>query len=302
MNRIWCSAGTGLLLAAMVLPAGCASTQIVDILEEPIRIAVVSNNYLDVALRYKGLCDAINRQFKKPVVPVAELSSRSIKVHLADNPRYYHLMHLDPVAYVLVSQQHTLFPLAVQVNDMGKTRRQGLIVVPSDSPIKQLGELAKKRFAFGPYGSAYMFYNALQTLQAGNIRAEDLTALSYGADSKAVADKLLLGWADAGVVTDLWWQTTQDRTLDGALLKDRLRIIARTEALPEMIWVATENLTEQQRLRVQLLLLDQLKGKKTILQPLRARRYVMPDKEDFHAVEKLIQQVGKLPPRPLLEL
>ena len=121
-----------ILWVSLVL-SGCPSTQIVDILEPTIRIAVVSNNFLDVTLRYRPLCDALNRHLGRPVTPLAELSGRSIAVHLTGNPGCYQLLYMDPVSYFQVSKQRNIFPLAIKVNPLGKTEVQGLIVVPADS-------------------------------------------------------------------------------------------------------------------------------------------------------------------------
>ena len=281
---------------------GCASTQIVDIFKQPIRIGVVSNNYLDVSIRYRPLCDALNRKLKQPVVPLADLSSQSIAVHLKSNPKFYQLLYLDPVSYFEVSNQHRIFPLAMKVNMLGKTEVQGLIVTSAKSKIKILSELSGKRFAFGPYGSTHMFYNALQTLQAAGISADNLGDLSYAPDSNTVANRLILGWSDVGVVTDVWWHTTAAKALDGKLLKDHLRIIARTELLPEAIWASTESLDQAKRGKIQVFLLEQLQGQGSILQPLSAEKFIVPDKSTLQRMGRFVRQIKKLPPRPLLQL
>lgn len=282
--------------------AGCPSTQIVDIFKQPIRIGVVSNNYLDVSIRYRPLCDALNRKLKQPVVPLADFSGRSIAVHLKSNPNFYQLLYLDPVSYFEVSNQHRIFPLAMKVNRLGKTQVQGLIVTSAKSKIKILSELSSKRFAFGPYGSTHMFYNALQTLQAAGISVDDLGDLSYAPNCNTVANKLILGWSDVGVVTDVWWQSNTTKALDGKLLKDHLRIIARTELLPEMIWASTDSLDQAGRRKIQIFLIEQLQGQRSILQPLSAEKFIVPEKSAIQRLGRFVRQIKKLPPRPLLQL
>jgi len=282
--------------------AGCASTQVVDIFRRPLRIGIISNNYVDLVMRYGPLRDQLNRRLSRPVVTLPELTGNSIAVHLKYSPQYYHLLYLDPINYLAVSKQCKMLPLAIRVNRLDSTEVQGLIVVPVDSQIKQADQLYNKRFAFGPYGSAYMFYNALDALQTAKITVDRLKQVSYWPNCNAVANRLIGGWADAGVVTDVWWQTSDARSLGGKLLKDHLRIIGRTKPLPEWIWAATEGTAAADVNRIQRFLLEDIKNRETIRQHLKADGFIKlkPENLDTEKLSKLIDGIMQIPDRPLL--
>ena len=155
------------LIAAILQLLGCAGSRLDLLGKDHIRMTTVDTNMLSVALRFGPLAEEMKKVLGRPVDVRSDWDTDTIKVHLADKnvEDYYHLMYLDPVQFCQVSEVTELVPLAVRKNLTDRNSETGLIVVPKAGKIKSIKDLKGKRFAFGPYGSAYMFYNVLELLE-----------------------------------------------------------------------------------------------------------------------------------------
>jgi ABC-type phosphate/phosphonate transport system substrate-binding protein len=60
---------------------------------------------------------------------------------------------IDAEQYQKISALNGKYPLIAQIQQAGSTKRAGVIVVKKGGPIKELKDLAGKRFIFGPVGS-----------------------------------------------------------------------------------------------------------------------------------------------------
>jgi len=286
------------ILAAM--SSGCSITKFSQLGKEPIRMTTVDTNFLNVLLRFASVRDEISRTLDQPVEVLSAGYVDAIKVHLANRKDHYQLLYLDPVQFCQVSNSAKLIPLAMRKNRGGADKEVGLIVVPKDSPIKTLADIKGKRFAFGPYGSPYMFYNVLELLRDQQVPVS-LVKGAYYPNSLSVAQKVLLRWVDVGVVTETWWQTTTDRTLDlSKPLKDDLRIVARTKAIPEYIWAATESLAKDRQDKVRKILTTAGEHNKQILTAFEASGFRNIDEKDLAGLCERFKAIRNLPPKPVL--
>lgn len=301
------------VLPVIVLTAaltGCAGSGLAGLAKDHIRLTTVDTNMLSVALRFAPLADELKKTLERPVDVRSDWDTDSINVHLADDQveDYYHLMVLDPIQFCQVSQAATLTPLAVRRNLTGADTETGLIVVPKTSTITGIKDLKGKRFAFGPYGSTTMFYNVLELFRESSMPTAFLESARYHKhslnrhqDSLVVAQNLLLGTADVGVVTRTWFQTTTDRTFDmSELLKDKLKVIAETKPMPELVVAATDALDADERQRVKDLLITTLADRPAVLEPLHAKGFAEPDEKTFANLCRRLAAVKNLPPKPSL--
>jgi len=176
--------------------------------------------------------------------------------------------------------------------------------VPKKSSINRLEDLKDKRFAFGPYGSAYQFFNVLESFKSGGFPTSMLKNVSYNKDSLTVAQRVLMNWADAGVVTQSWWQTTGDRTLDlTRLLKDDLRIIGQTDPMPEYVWAVTGRVNDVRKQQMKKVLTETISNKSLVLAGFGARGFVAIQDQDLVSVCQRMKRVKNLPaPQTLIPL
>jgi ABC-type phosphate/phosphonate transport system substrate-binding protein len=271
---------------------------------EPIRMTTVDRDFLRVMIQFGPFKDQAEKELKQPVQISSDWDADSIKVHLADRKDYYHLLYLDPVQYSQVSAEAKLIPLAVRKNIRKSDTEVGLIVVPKNSRIKSIEDIKGQRFAFGPHGSPYMFYNVLELLAESNVPTAALKGARYRDDGLGVVrDMLVFGLSDVGVVTQTWWETTSDLTLDmSKLLKDELRIIARTKELPEYVWAATPALLKATQDQIRHLLMESVNSNPGLTKNLKADGFAEIDSKTLDDVSERIKQITDIPPKPLLPL
>lgn len=299
MNRLLATA------VAVMMIVGCAKVSEFPLGRrgtDCVRISTVDMNSFRAWIKFSPLKAELQKELDLPISIASDWNAEWIKIHLADREDYYHLLYLDPVQFARVSETVSLVPLAVRKNLRGADREVGLIVVPKNSPIKSIIELAGKRFTFGPYDSAYMFYNVLELLAEHKVRTGMLKAARYAKDNLGVVQELLVFRAtDAGVVTKTWWKTTTDRTLDQSkLLRDELRIIGQTRPMPEYIWAATGAMSKDRQDRVRNVLIGTITGKPAVLKPFRAGGFVKADVKTVGALVNRIKRIKDIPSRPLL--
>jgi len=293
------------LIVAIGQLFGCTGSRFDLLGKDHIRMTTVDTNWFGVRLRFGALASEVDKTLGKPVTIAADWDTDAIKTHLADEhvKDYYHLMYLEPAEFCQVSEAAKLTPLALRKNARGEHTEIGLIVVPTNSPIKGLQDLAGKRFAFGPYGSTYMFYNVLELFRDANVPVSLIKSVGYCNDSLGVVQNLFLalGAAHAGVVTKTWWETTTDRTLDmSTLLKDELRIIAETKPMPELIWAATDALTAHQQGKLKELFTQTLTHKPLVFSPFQARGFAPPDEKIMAQLCERLKQIKNIPNKPKL--
>lgn len=287
------------LIVGVLLLVGCAGAgRITRMGKNPVNMTTADRNYLNVILRFTPVAQELSKELAQPVNILNDWDARSITIHFKERKNYCDLLYLDPVDFCRVNEVEPLTPIAVRVNTTGRPEEVGVIVVAKKSKINKLEDLKGKRFAFGPYESAYQFYNVLELFKQEGLPTAQVKAL-YHPDSLAVAQKVLLGGAEVGVVTQTWWETSTDRTLDlSRLLKDDLRVIAQTPAMPEYVWAVSENVTAENRRIMQNVLTKDLAAKTPILSGFGARGFQPAAEKDYPAVCPRIKRIKNLPPPP----
>ncbi len=299
-NKKW-KLALPLLVVTGLLFCGCTHGPIKTIGHKPFVMTTVGCNYFNAMLRFGPVADDLSKILAKPVRVSCDWDAQSIQVHLRDRADYYNLLYLNPVDYCLVSKTSPLRPIAVRTNLNNSTSEVGLIVVPKDSPIRSVSDLRGKRFAFGPYKSAYQFYNVLELFKASKMPTAMLKDVSYCNDSLSAVRKILLNWADAGVVTETWWKTTKDKTLDfSRLLKDDLRIIAKTKPTPEYVWAVTGSVDAGQVKELTSFLTGTINGKSKLLAGFGASKFTPVNLKALSAYCRRLAKIKNLPAKPIL--
>ncbi len=282
-----------------LLLSGCTVRPFENFSKSPLSITTVSSNYFNVMLKFSPIADELGKSLKRSVRVLSDWDVNSIKVHLRSQKDYCQLLYLSPVEFCQINKNVALKVIAIKQNQLGKTSETGFIVVPKNSPIKNVAELKGKRFVFGTYGDAYRFYNVLALFKESNLPTALLKDVSYSEDSVAAVRRILLGWADAGVVTKSWWQTTTDRTLDfSKLLKDELRIIGETKPVPEYVWAVTNSVSDDQRAKIVTVIAKSLSGKPNILAGFKAKGFLPADNKVIEDYCKSLEKIKNLPPKP----
>jgi phosphonate transport system substrate-binding protein len=196
---------------------------------------------------------------------------------------------VSPTDYVAMKEPAALEAVATKLNKSGTPYCQGTLIAPKGKGVQGIGDLKGKRFRYGPEGSFNKNLAALAAFKQAGLKPGDLAAVSYGGGCGGIAQTILDGQADAGVICDYSW--------DGWVAKKdakvgELTVIARGPKLRDTVVAATgdtDAATREQFVRGLLALNDN----PTILQPpLKARGFVRSTDGDYDSLRTVIKSLG----------
>ena len=196
---------------------------------------------------------------------------------------------VSPTDYVAMKDAAAIEAVATKLNKSGTPYCQGTLIAPKDKGVKGIADLKGKRFRYGPKGGFNKYLAALAAFKQAGLEPCDLSEASYGGGCGGIAQTILDGQADAGVICDYSW--------DGWVAKkdakiDKLAIIARGPKLRDTVVAATGSTDAATREQFVGALLA-LKGNPTILQPpLKARGFARSTDGDYDSLRAVIKSLG----------
>lgn len=240
-RRAWLSrpATVGLLAALL---AGCGG----DL--RPVRVGVTKIDLIGPQLlpRWHALQVDLALKLNRPV-QFEVLSPRQIRTHLADGRLTLALLDAVEYAQIAPAGHHVL--LATAVNSAGRTERVGLIITKSGSDVTAIDQLKGCRFDFGPKGDPLLDAAGVIALHRAGIGLDELEKspllggryrhISSGEVAKAVAYERPVA---AGIIDEADYERWPEKggvPVLGTLSRDRVRILGRTVAVPELTVVAS---------------------------------------------------------------
>ena len=143
---------------------------------------------------------------------------------------------LGPASYVLARERYPEILLLARERSAGSAPA-GVFVVPADSELDSIQQLAGRRLAFGGRDSTEGRYLAQAELLKAGIGAADLAGFSYLGRHDRVAHAVARGNYDAGALSE--------SVLDEYAGTRPLRVIGRFESAPKL-WVARPGMDPQQ--------------------------------------------------------
>jgi phosphonate transport system substrate-binding protein len=183
--------------------------------------------------RFRPLCDYLSSALGRPVVlRVASTYEEQIE-HIAEGKA--DLAYIGPTPYVRAHDRYAPVRLLAAEAENGKASYQSVIVVRTDSPVRQLADLRNRTVAFGADKSFSSFYIPRLMLQNAGVRLSDLKNYAYLGRHERVALAVLHKDFDAGGLRLEMAQQYLDRGL---------RIVTTSDPLPPHAIVASPKLAE----------------------------------------------------------
>lgn len=154
------------------------------------------------------------------------------------------IAYLGPVSYILQSRFAQLEPFARPSHrDVGPTF-QAAIIVPRDSPARELADLKGREVAFGDLASTSgSWVPRYQLLEAGLVADRDYTRRNLGAHdavAAAVGERRVAG---GGISLPVFLRLVRDGKLD----PEKVRILAESRPIPEYMWTFRDGLASELR-------------------------------------------------------
>jgi ABC-type phosphate/phosphonate transport system substrate-binding protein len=218
----------------------------------------------------------------------------------------YHAAVVSPIQYARLSDPQCFPVIAVPADEGGPISRAALLVVPADSPVESVDELRGKTVAFGPAGDSRTHYAALELLAEHGLQKTDLSlellpipgSLKHLPGTREVVASVINGSSAAGFVDEGQWQELPECSgPEDGVARDKLRVIARTAALPDSLVIASPKLDSQTFARTQAFLINADNTHPEALRPLHIQRYEVPSDELLTACRSLAHS-GATRPSP----
>jgi len=284
------------LLAWLVGAAGCQTTRslllsVIGVEKKPLAVALVMDIKPDTALavlnpfpRYAALQQALAQELGRPVAVdpcFAFQACRELETG------WYHVAVVTPIQYARLPEPLAANVLVVPVDAQGRTARAAALVVRADSAIRAVSDLRGQSVAFGPEDDSRTHHAALQLLRDAGLARTDLAlevlpvpgSLKHLPTTQSVLQAVIRGSAAAGFVDEASWEKLPPMAGSDEPAQDKLRVIGRTVALPDRLFVASPRLDEATADAVREALLRIGTQRPDALAPLGISGYAVPDAE-----------------------
>ncbi|WP_085446751.1 phosphate/phosphite/phosphonate ABC transporter substrate-binding protein [Magnetofaba australis] len=212
----------------------------------------------------------IHRRFHPLSNFLSQTLNRPVRIRIATNYAEHiqsfgegsaQLAYMGPAPYVKLTEQFGAFPILGQILVNDSPTFTGVIAVRANSALGALRDLRGARVAFGDVNSTMSHWLPRYLMTQEGLKRSDLADLAHVGNHMNVAFGLLAGEFDAGALKQSIFKQFQSRGL---------RALATTPAIPNHVFVAAQNLPEEDvsAIRAALQALD-APDKRFILQALK---------------------------------
>ncbi len=253
-----------------------------------------------VPAEYRALHVALEKELDHPISFPAQSSGQAIGVQLEHGNIEYAI--LSAAEYAEIEDTSNITLLATAINPLGKTTRQGHIVIRAKSHLKSISDCAGKRFAFGHHKDAVTDWAVRDALEKGGVPLNKLlpelvpTTVAVPIEGRLYAgDRVptLVVWdltINAGVVDEVVFEKMPEsggNPITGPS-KDQLEIVGHTVEVPEMVIVAGPKADKEVTDKLRQYLLAEAKNNAKLCDQLGVQGFAPPDKAAYDAVRTLL--------------
>ena len=234
-----------LLALALLIPGLAAQEQDGPERDEPYRFGVVSFYYPRMMyLKYQPLVDYLSEHTGQPWELHINTSYQETVDDLCSGQLT--VAYLGPLTYVRAHAECGAEPV-LRLQTGGRDTFRSYILVRDDSPVKELADLAGKRFGFGSALSTSSHLVPRAMLVEAGIRPGDGTECLYFEHHERAARAVLVGEADACGVRDI---------VGEKFLGRGLRILALSQPIPNFPFVIAPHGSDEVRRQIVRALLE----------------------------------------------
>ena len=201
--------------------------------------------------------------------------------------------------YFRIARQPNCTVLATTSSPDGQTTSRGLIIVGADSAVQSLAELKGKRFAFGPIQDPILHIAAVDALMQAGVAPSDLTPellppFGFHVNAFEAAKSVLYEGVTAAVVdqrTFDGWQASGGNVLAGTLSRDRFRVVAKTDPVPNNVFLAGSKTEAGLIQRVQEFIVGPASGNAEILDAMGIGGFVAANETSYAAFRAVFDRI-----------
>jgi len=249
----------------------------------------------DPGAPYEPLARALGRAVQRPA---AVMPSYAFQIGPYLSRGVCQLAIVPAAEYVRLGSSGDFRALALPMDAEHRVKREAVLITRVQSPLEQVADLRGQVVAFGPAGDARTHWAALKLLADNGIAKTDLQlellplpgSLKHMPHMRAVAQTVANGSSAAGFLDIATWEALPEATTDSdEPARDKLKIIAETEAVPDEVVILSPRVDAAlaDRLRAALLTLNERDPE--ALWPLKIHAFCAPP-------EHLLDDLRRLSP------
>jgi phosphonate transport system substrate-binding protein len=196
--------------------------------------------------------------------------------------------YLGALTYVKAHELYGVIPLVQRAADQ---RFHSLFITQTASPIRKLGDLGGKSFAFGDINSTSGHLIPYAEMKQAAIDVSQMK-VRYTGSHPATAKAVEAGTVDAGALDETVFHTmVSDGKVDGS----KVRIFHTSAPFVDYVWAARKDLETGARERFAGAFLSLKNGKnEAILKILRGEDFVRADDSEYANIRKIARDLALL--------
>lgn len=285
--------GLCFLICPVTLWAGCGQSAIDG---DVIQIGSTKPSLFGLPREYRALHQDLEKLFESRVVFRSQPNGEALAQQLALGNVDFAMMTATEFCSVKDPSKLTL--LATATNSLNRPARKAYIVVRANSHVKEITDIAGKRFAFGRHGDLLTDTAAKVTLEKAGVPMNKLLPELL---SIAIGGRLFRGHEvgltiiadptiNAGVVDEVDYAKMPDTGGNFILgpSKDQLKIVGETQEVPEMVFVAGIGTDPEQSIKLESYLLKNVQSAPAVCKQLGIIGFVNADRAAYMKVGRLL--------------
>jgi phosphonate transport system substrate-binding protein len=258
---------------------------------DPLRVGLIPNqNPESVEANYEPFGEYLSEQLGREVELTVPTGYGAVVEAMVNDE--LDLAYFGGLTYVQARNRGEVTPLVTEINPRtSDTTYRSVIIVPTDSEVQEVSELAGQDFAFGSASSTSgSLYPAIMLRDAGGIDYRtDLANFNYTGGHDATAQAVANGSVDGGGLED---RILYDLVEDGAVDGDSVRVIEESDPIEGYPWVVRDALSDELKEQIAQAYLDITDP--ALLDLLRADGYERVQPEDYDYVEEQATELDLL--------
>lgn len=279
-----------LLALTVVSMAGCGGSGAGSGAQEPLRVGLVPNQSPEkVEAEYQPLGEYLSEELGTEVELSVPASYNAVVEAMASGE--LDLAYFGGLTYAQARERAEVHPIVTEVNPRTHdTTYRSVIIVPSDSPVREVSELRGEDFAFGSVSSTSgSLYPAIMLAEAGIDYRTDLGETTYTGGHDATAQAVAGGRVAAGGIEDRILYRLEE---EGAVEEGSVRVIEESDPIQGYPWVVRDDLPDDLESAIADAYLSMEDPE--LLDLLGAEGYERVEAEDYDYVEEQARKLDLL--------
>lgn len=192
----------------------------------------------------------------------------------------------SPTDYLKLHESAKAEVVATKLNKGGTPYCQGTIVAAKNKGIETVADLKGKKICYGPKGSFNKYLAALAAFKEAGLKESDMTS-EFGSGCGNIADHIVNGKTDAGVICDYSWDGWNAK--DKNPYAEKLQVVGKGPKLRDLAVAASPKTDKAVVTKIVAALLELKDAPEILAAPLKAKGFAKSSDADYNALREIVK-------------